>query len=89
MLAAIALAAALAGAGFAIRDRIAALGELFADQGIAGVYYRLKDKVPGAPANVRWESAEPEQQGFRAAALDDLWRRIGRGGAAGAWRSGR
>jgi CubicO group peptidase (beta-lactamase class C family) len=31
---------------------------------------------------VRWETAEPERQGFSAAALEDLWRRIGRGGSS-------
>ena len=90
-IAAIALVAALVGAALVASDRIAELRELYADQGLAGVYYRLKDQVPGAPANVRWDTAEPEQQGFSAPALDALWRQIDRAASqripGGAWRA--
>ena len=78
---AIALLAALVGAGIIARDRIAPLRDLLAAEGLSGVYYRFKDRLPGAPANVRWETAAPEQQGFSAPALEALWRRIDTGGA--------
>jgi CubicO group peptidase (beta-lactamase class C family) len=74
--AAIALLAALVGAGYVARGRVASLGELLAEEGLSGIFYRLKDRLPGAPANVRWETAEPERQGFSASALEALWRRI-------------
>jgi CubicO group peptidase (beta-lactamase class C family) len=81
-MAATALLAALVGAGIAARDRIASLRELVADEGLSGVYYRLKDLLAGAPANVGWDTATPEQQGFSAPALEALWRRIDTGGAS-------
>ncbi len=81
-IAAIALVAALVGVGFVASDRVAALRELYADQGLAGIYYRLKDRFPGAPANVHWDTAEPERQRFRASALDALWRRVDTGGTS-------
>ena len=77
---AIALVASFVGVGFVTRDRVAELGDLLAEQGVAGVYYRLKDRFPNAPANVHWDTAEPEGQGFSASALDALWRRIDTGG---------
>ena len=76
------LLAALLGAGFVARHRVAPLGELLAEEGLAGLYYRLKDRLPGAPANVRWATAEPERQGFSGSALEDLWRRIDTGEAS-------
>lgn len=79
---AIALVASFVGVGFVARDRVAELGKLLAEQGVAGVYYRLKERFRNAPANVRWDTAEPEQQRFSTSALDSLWQRIDTGGAS-------
>jgi CubicO group peptidase (beta-lactamase class C family) len=81
-MAAIALVAAFVGAALAARDRVAALGGVLAEEGLAGVYYRLKDRFPGAPANVLFDTAEPARQGFSASALEALWHRIDTGGTS-------
>jgi CubicO group peptidase (beta-lactamase class C family) len=59
-------------AAILLRDSLIGAIELYNTEGTAGIYYRLKDKIPGASPNVTWETSTAPSLGLDESKLDAL-----------------
>jgi CubicO group peptidase (beta-lactamase class C family) len=57
-------------------SKLRAIGDHYAESGLAGVYYQAKDLWPWASPNVIWDSAEPASQGVDLNEIEKIWTRL-------------
>lgn len=57
---------------FAFHDKLIGAIELYSKEGFAGVYYRIKDKIPSASPNVAWITSPPQSLGLDEAKLNEF-----------------
>ena len=58
------------------QSKLRTIGDLYAESGFAGVYYRAKDLWPWASPNVHWDAADPASHGVDSTKLKGLWQRM-------------
>jgi CubicO group peptidase (beta-lactamase class C family) len=73
---AMAMLAVLLAVSVIFQSKLRTIGDLYAESGLAGVYYQAKDVWPWASPNVNWDSADPASQGVDSNEIEKIWTRL-------------